>query len=82
MFYELNDEIITTDINSINSGILTVGLIGVEKLPFVAEKMCFSNSTVMMCNKDKRYFRSDIQVYDNYIFGIFKIIYKAIFFSP
>lgn len=74
VFYELNDEIITTDINSINSGILTVGLIGVEKLPFVAEKMCFSNSTVMMCNKDKRYFRSDIQVCDNYIFGIFKII--------
>ncbi len=74
VFYELNDEITTTDIHSINSLTLTAGLISVDKLPLVAEKLHFSNSTVMMCSRDKKYFRSDIQVFDDYIFATFKII--------
>lgn len=74
VFYELNDEIVSTDINSISPNTLTVGLVGADKLPFVAQKFGFGKNTLVTCNRDRQYFRSDLQIFDDYIFGVFKII--------
>lgn len=74
VFYEFGDEIVTVDIDDIPSNTVVAGFISVDKLPDVAEKFGFCQHTVMMCGTDKQYFRSDIQIYDDYVFGVLKLI--------
>lgn len=54
------------------SGGIVAGLVGVGELEVLAQKLGFSSSTIRQCREEMRYFRSSIEVYDTYSFGTIK----------
>lgn len=73
MFYEFNDEIVTIDAKEINCNILTAGYVTTAELQNVYEILGFARSTVEACDSANRYFRSGVEVYDNYTFTELRI---------
>lgn len=68
MFYEFNDEIVTTEAKEINCNILTAGYVTAAELKNVYEILGFSRSSVEACDSGDKHFFSGIEVYDNYTF--------------
>lgn len=73
MFYQFDDELTTIDLKEINPDLITAGYITVDELDQYYEHFGFSHSTVQQCKEENRYFRSNIEVYDDYSFGTLKI---------
>lgn len=73
MFYEFNDDIVTIDVNNINSNNLTAGYVTCAELQNVYEALGFGRSTVEACTNANAYFRSGVEVYDNYTFTELRI---------
>lgn len=73
MFYEFNDEIVTTQAKEINCNILTAGYVTSAELKNVYETLGFARSTVEACDIADRRFFSGIEVYDSYTFTELRI---------
>lgn len=73
MFYQFDDELTTVETKDINTNLVTAGYITVDELNGYYEHFGFSKSTVQQCMEENRYFRSNIEVYDDYSFGTLKI---------
>lgn len=73
MFYEFNDDIVTIDAKDINSNNLTAGYVTSAELQNVYEGLGFGRSTVEACANANAYFRSGVEVYDNYTFTEIRI---------
>lgn len=70
MFYQYVNGFKDVDINNIDNKLLTVGYVEKTDLPLIGEKFGFEESTVMACQKENCRYRSLVETYDNYTFGI------------
>lgn len=73
MFFQFDDELTTVERKDINPSLVTAGYITLDELEKVYEEFGFAASTVQQCREENRYFRSNIEVYDEYSFGTLKI---------
>lgn len=73
MFYQFDDDRTTVEVQDINENLITAGYITQSELNDLYEHFSFAHSTVKQCKEEKKYFRSNIEVYDDYTFGTLKI---------
>ncbi len=73
MFFQYDDELTTVERKDINPSLVTAGYITLDELENIYEEFGFAASTVQQCHEENRYFRSNIEVYDDYSFGTLKI---------
>lgn len=73
MFFQFDDELTTVERKDINPSLVTAGYITLDELEKIYEEFGFAASTVQQCREENRYFRSNIEVYDEYSFGTLKI---------
>ena len=73
MFYKINTEINPIDIENIDESCLTAGFISSAELLEIGERFGFSQSTINSCQKANKYFRSDVEIHDNYLFTELRI---------
>lgn len=73
MFYKINTEINPIDIENIDESCLTAGFISAAELLEIGERFGFSQSTINSCQKANKYFRSDVEIHDNYLFTELRI---------
>ena len=73
MFYQFEDTVNKITIDKINSKKLTAGFISAAELKKNEKLFSFSPSTVEACQKANKYFRSDVEVYDDYLFTELRI---------
>lgn len=74
MFYEFSDDVVTIDMEDISSNFITVGFINVNEIDKIVEKFGFSQQTIQMCREENKYFRSNIEMYEDYSFASLKLI--------
>lgn len=70
MFYQLENNILPIKVDSIHPNKITVGIISLEELEKNYTQFSFSDSTVMECKEDSQQIHSNIDVYEDYSFGI------------
>ncbi|MBR1763051.1 MAG: hypothetical protein IJ731_06760 [Eubacterium sp.] len=73
MFYKINTEINPIDIENIDESCLTAGFISAAELLEIGGRFGFSQSTINSCQKANKYFRSDVEIHDNYLFTELRI---------
>jgi len=73
MFYKIDKEISQIDIESIDENFITAGFISAQELIEVGRKFGFSESTIQSCQKANKYFRSDVEIHDSYLFTELRI---------
>ena len=73
MFYQYSDELTTIEPQDRDPNLVCAAYITLAELDAHYEKFGFSPSTVQQCKEENRYFRSNIEVYDEYSFGTLKI---------
>ncbi len=73
MFFQYDDELTTVERKDINPSLVTAGYITLDELENIYEEFGFAASTIQQCHEENRYFRSNIEVYDDYSFGTLKI---------
>ena len=73
MFYKINAEINPIDIENVDENCLTAGFISAAELLEIGERFGFSQSTISSCQKANKYFRSDVEIHDNYLFTELRI---------
>ena len=73
MFYQYSDELTTIEPQDRDPNLVCAAYITLAELDAHYEKFGFSPSTVQQCKEENRYFRSNIEVYDDYSFGTLKI---------
>lgn len=74
MFYQFTDVMSEIDADSIDEKLLTVGYVNGSELSKIYERFGFAESTVETCRRPTRYFRSGVELYDNYTFTELRII--------
>lgn len=74
MFYQFeNNTLNSITIDKINPKKLTAGFISATELKTNEKLLGFSPSTVESCQKANKYFRSDVEIYDDYLFTELRI---------
>ena len=68
MFYKIDTDIMPVEIENIDEKFITAGFITSQELINVGEKFGFAKSTVDSCQKANKYFRSDVEIHDTYLF--------------
>lgn len=74
MFYQYKSELSEVKLEEINENFLTVGYVSGSDLPACSLKFGFADSTVEACRKPTKYFRSGVELYDDYTFTELRII--------
>lgn len=76
MFYQFSDSIhtVSPDSLSASSEVLTAGYVTSRELPKVAEHFGFSEQNVDSCASASPFFRSGVEVYDDYTFTELRIM--------
>lgn len=73
MFIQFEDTLKEVSIDKINARKLTAGFINAGELKKNEKLLGFSPSTVESCQKANKYFRSDVEIYDDYLFTELRI---------
>lgn len=73
MFYRIDKEITPIEIDDINESFITAGFISAQELTKIGEKFGFSQSTIDLCQEANKYFRSDVEIHDTYLFTELRI---------
>lgn len=73
MFYQFSDELKTIDYDKVNPKHVCAGYVTLKEFEQIYQYFGFSESTVRQCEEENRYFRSSIEVYDDYSFGTLRI---------
>lgn len=72
MFYQFKNG--PVEVDSIKNRSLTAGYIDKSELPALAEKLGFAESTVLACVAEDTKYRSVVEAYDKYTFGILHVV--------
>jgi magnesium transporter len=70
MFYQIQDDLTPITLDEYDKGILTFGVITLNELEECYEKFGFARITVLECKHDTHQVHGEIEVYDDYHFGI------------
>ncbi len=73
MFYKIDKEITEIDIESIDENCITAGFISAQELLKIGEGFGFSKTTIDSCQRANKYFRSDVEIHDSYLFTELRI---------
>jgi len=73
MFYKIDKEITPIELEDINSSFITAGFITSQELVEIGEGFGFSESTISSCQRANKYFRSEVEIHDTYLFTELKI---------
>ena len=73
MFYQFSDELKTIDYDKVSPKHVCAGYVTLKEFEQIYQYFGFSESTVRQCEEENRYFRSSIEVYDDYSFGTLRI---------
>ena len=68
MFYQYHDKLTETPLEQADRSRLTVGFVSGEELAEVAPALGFASAAVQACASMHKYFRSGVEVYDDYTF--------------
>ena len=68
MFYQYHDKLTDTPLEQADRSRLTVGFVSGEELAEVAPALGFASAAVQACASMHKYFRSGVEVYDDYTF--------------
>jgi magnesium transporter len=74
MFYEFSDDMVSVEMENVCENFVAAGYVGVDKVDEVAKYFGFSQQTVIQCKEESKYFRSNIEIYDDYDFATLKFI--------
>jgi magnesium transporter len=74
MFYEFSDDMVSVEMENVCENFVAAGYVGVDKVDEVAKYFGFSQQTVIQCKEESKYFRSNIEIYDDYDFATLKLI--------
>jgi magnesium transporter len=74
MFYEFGDDVVSVDMEEVSESFITVGYIGTSELEKALNYFGFSQQTAIECEGKNKYFRSNIEIYDDYCFATLKLI--------
>lgn len=74
MFYTLEEKLIPVDIENIDENVLTVGFVTPDELEQFGRAFGFARSSIAACKAANKYFRSDVEVYEDYTFTELKIV--------
>lgn len=74
MFYQYTDKLSPVAAEDINENVLTVGYVNGEELAECSKRFGFAESTVETCKSPTKYFRSGVELYDDYTFTELKIL--------
>ncbi len=74
MFYEFSDDIVTVEPENISQNFITAGYVLCNEIDKIADIFGFSQQSVIQCKADNKYFRTNIEVYEDYSFATLKII--------
>ena len=72
MYYQFRNG--PQEVDGIKNRTLTAGYIDKEELPALAEKLGFAESTVLACKGNNGKYRSIVETYDKYTFGILHVV--------
>jgi magnesium transporter len=70
MFFQIQNDICPISLPDFNKDVLTLGIITLEELEDCYEDFGFSLTTVMECKNDTHRLHGEIEVYEDYHFGI------------
>ena len=73
MFYKIDREITQIDYENIDKSCITAGFISAQELLKIGADFGFSKSTIDSCQKANKYFRSDVEIHDSYLFTELRI---------
>ena len=73
MFYRIDNKISEIDIESIDDNFITAGFVSAQELIEISKHFGFSQSTVDSCQNANKYFRSDVEIHDSYLFTELRI---------
>ncbi|MCD7872104.1 MAG: hypothetical protein LUG21_02135, partial [Clostridiales bacterium] len=74
MFYQFSDDVITVDVNDLDSHYITAGYVKLSEFKKIYEKLGFSRSTVDVLENDDFHSRFGVEVYDDYCFTKLSVI--------
>lgn len=74
MFYQFNEKLTEVAFAEADLSRLTVGFLSGDELAEVADALGFSPSAVQACASMHRYFRSGVEVYDDYTFTQLRVV--------
>lgn len=74
MFFQFTDKITEVTAESFNGDFLTAGFLNTDELSQVYKKFGFADSTVEACGAPTKYFRSGVELYDDFTFTELKIL--------
>lgn len=74
MFYEFSDDIVTVEPENISQNFIAAGYVLCDEIDKIADIFDFSQQSVIQCRADNKYFRTNIEVYEDYSFATLKII--------
>lgn len=74
MFYQYTDKLSPVAAEDINENVLTVGYVNGEELAECSKRFGFAESTVETCKSPTKYFRSGVELYDDYTFTELRVI--------
>ena len=73
MFYKFENEITPVEVDGIDKSFITAGYITSQELLEIGSRFGFSQSTIDACQNANKYFRSDVEIHDSYLFTELRI---------
>lgn len=77
MFFTLEDRETPIDYKSIDENVLTIGYVTPDELEQFGRDFGFARSSIAACKAANKYFRSDVEVYEDYTFTELRIANTA-----
>ena len=74
MFYEISDDIISIEPENISNNFITAGFIPLREMDTVSKYFNINDKSLMQCKNQSKYFRSSIEVCDDYYFATLNLI--------
>ncbi|MBQ9531699.1 MAG: hypothetical protein IJR70_06465 [Eubacterium sp.] len=73
MFYRIDEKITPVKFEDIDESFITAGFVSPQELMDIGESLGFSKATIDSCQKANKYFRSEVQIHDSYLFTELRI---------
>ncbi len=77
MFFTLENRETPIEIKDIDENVLTIGYVTPDELEQFGRDFGFARSSIAACKAANKYFRSDVEVYEDYTFTDLKIVNTA-----
>lgn len=77
MFFTLENKLTPIDVKDIDENVLTIGYVTPDELEQFGRDFGFARSSIAACKAANKYFRSDVEVYEDYTFTELRIANTA-----